>query len=323
MARVPTPLGSHGVLRTTNIDDARASVAASLAPHDLTPIRESEGFRALHNAAQLQRLSFHYIDYGTEVEVSADRLDFHLIQIPLRGLSHITAGSQGLTASARRAAVTAPDEPLRMRYSAGNPRLMVRITPDLLRERLEVAAAGGLVVPQRAGTTFDITRGAGRSWRGLVDMVMTDLERADGLATSPLAAEALQVAVVDGLLVSLAAPPDDATTERATPDRVIRRAVQLIEDHCAEPLGTLDIAEAVGVSIRALQAGFKLHLDTTPMAYVRRARLERVRRSLADGTAGSVTEAAAAWGITHLGRLSGDYRAVFGETPSETLQRNR
>ncbi|WP_408896851.1 AraC family transcriptional regulator [Nocardioides sp. R1-1] len=323
MARVPTPLGSHGVLRTTNVDDARASVAASLAPHELTPLRASERFRALHNAAELHRLSFHYIDYGTEVEVRADRLDFHLIQIPLGGLSHIVAGSQSFTASPRRAAVTSPGEPVRMRYSAGNPRLMVRITPDLLRERLEMATAGGLVVPQDAGGTFDITRGAGRSWRGLLDMVMTDLEREDGLVSSPLAAEALQVAVVDGLLVSLAATPEDTVAERATPDRVVRRAARLIEEHCAEPLGTLDIADAVGVSIRALQAGFKLHLDTTPMAYVRQARLERVRQSLSDGTARSVTEAAARWGITHLGRLSGDYRAAFGETPSETLQRSR
>lgn len=323
MARVPTPLGSHGVLRTTNIDDARASVAASLAPHELTPLREIEGFRALHNAADLQRLSFHYIDYGTEVEVTADRLDFHLIQIPLRGLSHIVAGAESFTASPRRAAVIAPGEPVRMRYSAGNPRLMVRITPDLLRERLEVAAAGGLVVPRQAGSTFDITAGAGRSWRGLVDMVLTDLEREDGLATAPLAAEALQVAVVDGLIVSLATTPQDAVADRATPDRVVRRAALLIEEHCAEPLGTLDIADAVGVSIRALQAGFKLHLDTTPMAYLRQARLERVRQSLSDGTAQSVTEAATTWGITHLGRLSGDYRTAFGETPSETLQRNR
>jgi AraC-like DNA-binding protein len=323
MARVSTPLGSHGVLRTTNIDDARASVAASLAPHELTPLREIEGFRALHNAAELQRLSFHYIDYGTEVEVKVDRLDFHLIQIPLGGLSHIVAGADSITASPRRAAITGPDEPVRMRYSAGNPRLMVRITPDLLRERLDVAAAGGLVVPRQSGAGFDITRGAGRSWRGLVDMVMTDLEREDGLAASALTAEALQVAVVDGLIVSLATAPEGTLAERATPDRIVRRAARLIEEHCAEPLGTLDIADAVGVSIRALQAGFKLHLDTTPMAYVRQARLERVRQSLSDGTAQSVTDAATRWGITHLGRLSGDYRAAFGETPSETLQRNR
>ena len=57
------------------------------------------------------------------------------------------------------------------------------------------------------------------------------------------------------------------------------------------------------------------------MAYVRLARLKRVRQALSDGSAQSVTEAALRWGVTHLGRLSGDYRVAFGETPSETLQR--
>ncbi|HJQ04643.1 MAG TPA: AraC family transcriptional regulator [Nocardioides sp.] len=323
MARVGTPLGSHGVLRTTNIDDARSSIAASLAPHELTPLRSAEGFAALHNAAALDRLSFHYIDYGTEVEVSADRLDFHLIQIPLGGLSHIRAGADAFTATPRSAAVTAPGAPVRMRYSAGNPRLMVRITPELLRERLAVAASGGIVVPQRAGGSFDISGGAGRGWRSLVEMVMADLEREDGLTGSPLTTAALQVAVVDGLIVSMAATPEDGGPSRAAPDRLVRRAARLIEEHCAEPLGTPDIAEAMGVSIRALQAGFKTHLGTTPMAYLRQARLDRVRQSLSDGTARSVTEAALTWGVTHLGRLSGDYRAAFGETPSETLQRAR
>ena len=323
MARVTKPLGSHGVLRTTNVDDARASLAATLAPHELTALRHSEGFRALHNAAGLDRLSFHYIDYGTEVEVTADQLDFHLIQIPLGGVSTIQAGAQTVTATTRRAAVTAPGEPLRMRYSAGNPRVMVRITTELLRDRLAVAANGGLVVPPRAGASFDITGGAGRSWRSLVELIMADLERDNGLASSPLAAETLEIAIVDGLIVSLAAQPEGDVTERSTHEGVIKRAARLIEDHCAEPLGTPDIAEAVGLSIRALQAGFKSHLNTTPMAYVRHARLVRVRESLTDGSVQSVTEAAHKWGIPHLGRLSGDYRAAFGETPIETLQRAR
>lgn len=189
---------------------------------------------------------------------------------------------------------------------------MIRIAPNL-RERFDVAATGGLIVQRTVGASSNIAERAGRTWRCLVDMMMSDLEREYWLATSRLAAEALQVAVVDGLLVLLAAAPIDVADERATPDRVVRRAARLIEEHCAEPLGTLDIADAVGVSIRALQAGFKLHLGTTPMAYLRQARLKRVRQSLSDGTVQSVTEAAARWGITHLGLLAGDYRAPFGD----------
>ena len=322
MARLTMPLASHEVVRTTDLDAARAAVAASLAPHRLTLLGGTD-FKALHNMAELDRLSLHYIDYGAEVEVMVDRLDFQLIQIPLAGVSTITAGTRSLRVTPRAAVVTSAGESLRMRYSAGNPRLMVRVDSALLRDRLAVASRGGLVVPRQSCACLDITRGRGRSWRSLLDVMLADLERESGLATAPLAASALELGIVDGLIASLADQSSPRAPERTPHERVIKRAASLIDDHCAEPLGTPDIAEAVGVSVRALQAGFKTYLNTTPMAYIRHARLLRVREALGDGSAASVTDAAMRWGITHLGRLSVDYRAAFGESPSETLQRSR
>ena len=99
----------------------------------------------LHNAAQLDRVSLHYIDYGTEVEVDVDGLDFQLIQIPLAGRTTITIGSRTLSATPRTAVITGGGESLRMRYSAGNPRLMVRIASSLLADRLAVMSHGQIV----------------------------------------------------------------------------------------------------------------------------------------------------------------------------------
>jgi AraC-like DNA-binding protein len=322
MSRVTTPLRSHGVLHTTSVDYACKSVAASLAPHRLATPRGADSFVARHNAATLDLVSVHFIDYGTEVEVTADRLDFHLVQIPLGGLITIAAGSRTSSAGPRSATVTGPGEPVRMRYSAGNPRLMVRLSPELVCRRQEVAAAGGLVVPLQPNVSVDLSAGAGRSWRGLVDLIIADLERDDGLTRSPIAAATFQTALADGLIAALAAPARRDADGGSLSERIVRRAARLIEDHCAEPLGTPDIAESVGVSTRALQAGFRARLGTTPMAYLRRARLARVHDMLMDGSAHSVAEAAHRWGVTHLGRLSGDYRAAFGESPSETLARS-
>lgn len=322
MPRVAMPLASYGVLRTRSIDAARASVAASLAPHRLTALG-SVGVDVLHNAAQLEHISLHYIDYGAEVEVAADGLDFQLIQIPLAGTATITAGSRTFNATPSTAVMTGAGEKVRMRYSAGNPRLMVRVAAPLLRERLAIARSTGLKVSQLPGATLDVAHGRGRSWRSLLDVLLADLEREGALATTPLAASTLELAIVDTLIASLAEDTASVVPECAANERIIRRAARLIDDHCAEPLSTPDIAEAVGLSIRALQAGFKAYLNTTPMAYVRHARLMRVRDALRDGSAVSVTDAAARWGVTHLGRLSADYRTAFGESPSETLQRSR
>lgn len=92
MVRLTTPLGSHSVLHTTDIDDARASIAASLAPHLLTVRGETNSFDTLHNAAGFDGFSLHYIDYGSEVEVLTERLGFCLVQIPLGGQAMVQAG---------------------------------------------------------------------------------------------------------------------------------------------------------------------------------------------------------------------------------------
>ena len=85
-----------------------------------------------------------------------------------------------------------------------------------------------------------------------------------------------------------------------------------------------DIAAASHVTARALQLAFRRHLDTTPMAYVRRVRLQRLHQELrhadpADGA--TVTAAAARWGFQQMGRLSAQYRDLFGESPRDTLRR--
>jgi AraC-like DNA-binding protein len=320
--RRPTPLASFSVLRTTDVDEARSRVGASLAPHRLSPVGTS-GFRATHNVAQVGRLSLHYIDYATEVEVAVAPLDFVLVEIPLAGVTTISAGKRRLVATSDTAVISGWGEGHRRHFSAGNPRLMVRVDAGFFGERAAVATRTGMELPREFGARLELDRGRGRSWRCFLDTMIGDVERGAGLMAEGLAASSWQSALVDGLIACLAQRSEEPSIEPCASMPVISKAARLIEDHCAEPIGTPDIAEAVGLSVRSLQEGFRRHLDTTPMAYLRQARLRRVRESLMDGSALSVTEAGTRWGLAHLGRLSTEYRAAFGESPSETLHRSR
>ena len=90
-------------------------------------------------------------------------------------------------------------------------------------------------------------------------------------------------------------------------------------------IGLADVASAAGVSARALQLAFRRFRDTTPMARLRALRLELAREELARGTRDgtTVTSVAIARGFGSPGRFAADYRARFGESPSETLRRGR
>jgi transcriptional regulator GlxA family with amidase domain len=100
---------------------------------------------------------------------------------------------------------------------------------------------------------------------------------------------------------------------------LVRRAQRFLEDNAANAIALADMARAAGVSARALQLAFRRFRDTTPMAQLRGLRLERARRALADGC--SVTSGAAAQGFGSLSRFENNYKARFGEPPSETLRR--
>jgi AraC-like DNA-binding protein len=58
--------------------------------------------------------------------------------------------------------------------------------------------------------------------------------------------------------------------------------------------------------------------------YLKRFRLEAVRQALLEGgCSGNITAVAMQWGFNHLGRFSSDYKKLFLEVPSKTVERSR
>ena len=102
----------------------------------------------------------------------------------------------------------------------------------------------------------------------------------------------------------------------------MRRAIAFIDTNASTDVDLADIAAAAYVSPRALQYAFQRHLGTTPMAYLRRVRLDAAHHQLqaADPTRGdTVTAIAARWGFAHLGRFAAAYHRTYGQPPSTTL----
>lgn len=110
-----------------------------------------------------------------------------------------------------------------------------------------------------------------------------------------------------------------ASDRRDAHPQTLRRAIMFIEDNAAKDITAADIAHAARVSIRAMQLAFRRHLDTTPMAYLRRVRLSCADADLRAAN-GSVTAIAARWGYARPSVFSAHYRAAYGVSPSKTLR---
>ncbi len=141
---------------------------------------------------------------------------------------------------------------------------------------------------------------------------------------SPLVVAAAEQYVAAQLL---AAFPTNMASERPADSRdahpaALRRAIAHIETHAQDDLTPVVLAAAAHVSVRSLQLAFRRHLDSSPMGYVRRVRLARVRQDLlAAGADDGVAGISARWGFRHQGHFGQAYRETYGETPGVTLRR--
>jgi AraC family ethanolamine operon transcriptional activator len=124
------------------------------------------------------------------------------------------------------------------------------------------------------------------------------------------------VNALGGATASAQAPARSAAQHR----RTVERAVQYMRSHASEPIGVVDICQAVGVHSRVLQYCFNEVFGVTPVAYLRCLRLHQVRREIKESPNESLGDIAARWGIWHLGRFASDYRRLFGELPSATAR---
>jgi AraC family ethanolamine operon transcriptional activator len=101
-----------------------------------------------------------------------------------------------------------------------------------------------------------------------------------------------------------------------------RRAMAFIESHTGDPLTVGRVCRASGVSWRTLNYAFPEKLGVTLERYLKVNRLHGLRRELRGaGVAATISTIANSWGFWHMGKLAGDYRAQFGELPSDTRQR--
>jgi AraC-like DNA-binding protein len=167
---------------------------------------------------------------------------------------------------------------------------------------------------------------ADRLWRDTTVYLARALDTLAGQEASPLADTALvdlAAAVVLRVFPNTAREAEHLRDLHGARTAALRRALQHVDDHLAEPISVVDLAEAAGLGLRGLHAAFRRHLDTTPMEHVRRARLAAARQELlaAEPGEGAVDRVAARWGFVRTRRFVQRYREAYGETPAETLDR--
>lgn len=327
--RMPVPASVERLLNGANkllfassdLDEVRSMVGRVMKPHRLDLAGRSERLDARMHYTSLGDLSVSRLRYGSAVQIEPGALEsFFLVQMPLYGMASIESGAQRIDSSAELASVLSPQDSTRMTWMAGTDQLMLRLSRSLVERTL----VGYLGHPLSEPLRFEL----GFRWRDCAPWQCMLSYLIDCTLQHPdLAMHKIVVSQIEQLAASILVTShrhnhcEDTPARRSTIlPRHVRRAQDFLEAHAHEPVTAEQLAQAAGVSVRSLYAGFKDFLGVSPMQYLRDLRMERARAELMSGDNHHVAGVALRWGFAHMGRFSNEYKQRYGESPSKTLR---
>lgn len=275
-------------------------------------------FRAKHASADFDGFSLSLLDhYSIRAELTAaPTQDFVMILQPLEGVHEVTAGGVQIRARPGECFVVDPDEETRIRQR--DLRLSVICVQRSALERAAAELTGeGMSVPVRFPLARPLSPERGQHWQQLMLDLVRDMP-ADGVLIPPAHTKSLRQ-VAAALLESFpnTALRVDPRSVAEPGERALRRAMAFIEANAGVDITVGQIAEAARVSPKELNLAFSVHLNTTPVGYLDRVRLEHAHRELRGLGDDKVTvaEVATRWGFAHPGRFSAEYQRRFGQHP--------
>jgi AraC-like DNA-binding protein len=173
---------------------------------------------------------------------------------------------------------------------------------------------------------IDLREGPGAALARNIPTLFNELQALSEVGLGPLAvagfSEVLLNLVLAATLPKLRAKLSDPPSEIAP--LAYERARQYLHEHAHEPIRIADLATELGVSVRALQAGFRRRLGCSPRQYLLNCRLALAQtRLLSAAPTETVSSIAVDCGFLNLGLFASRYRRTFGELPSHTLRRSR
>ncbi len=312
---------------TNDLDAAREHIGCLFVPHRLDVMGRNQVLDVAISQAQLEGVSLIYHRHGACVSVRPQVLkDFFLLQIPIRGEAFVTVDKKPVYCHPKQAVMISPTLGVNMQFGEGCEQLIVRIERSDLERQMEQHLGRHLGLPITFAPAVPLTTSSAQEVTNLLRYMAMTLTETGGISGSSIAKKHMSSLLMSALINCLDHNyQDELASGTASPrPAYIAKAQEFMRTNFAEAIGPEDVAEAADVSTRALFAGFRSHLNTTPMRYLKELRLDMVHDTLTrmEPRRTSVTTIAMNYGFSHLGHFCAAYKQKFGELPRETLRKS-
>ncbi|MYW94353.1 helix-turn-helix domain-containing protein [Amycolatopsis rubida] len=319
-------LRGNELFRSGDLDYVRDQVGRVFCPHRLELAGHGARLDARMRTKWLRTIGINLVGYGGEVLVGPGLLnDFLVIMIPLTGHALVRSGNEDIESHPGLATIPHPDRPLTMRWSADCVKLIVRIERSCLEANVREHFGHALDDrPIDFRPDMDVASGYGAGWANLALTIAHDLDDEPSLFDDTLLARTWEQILMLSLFRAQSGfgEPESPARSQIASRRHVNAALAAIRHRVDEPWTIERLAREVGTGKRSLQSAFQ-DAGSTFTGELRDARLRKARDILRVSAPGSVNVASvfARCGLQHHGRASGRYRALFGERPTDTLQR--
>jgi AraC-like DNA-binding protein len=281
------------------------------------------------NAARQKRFTLGFLSYGAtaELRMPATETTYH-VNLTTAGRTYAERddGTRAVTEARASGVVLLPDHLNTVRWTSDAEQLILKIPRSRLETHLADLVHRPVTGPIDFTFGFSTAAPRGRSLLAAVEFLARELDRPGGIAETPLAREQLEAYVMTQVLLAVPNTYSDVLDGQTHAPRAarLRPVLSYLQAHADQPLTPNDLAREGCMSVRALHASFRRDLGISPMAYLRRIRLERVHDDLRHGPGDTrIGDVAMRWGFFHPSRFARQYQARFGELPSDTLRRGR
>lgn len=239
-----------------------------------------------------------------EVVTSTTQQNLCKLSLQLSGTTYLTQDGRSCSLDPGDLALYVAHRPYSLHYT-GDQRSLIIQFPQALLHLVHHQVAQVTAVP------IDADTGLGKVAVPLFEQLAMNL----GVLQGPHALRLVRSAL-DMLVTVLLQASRSSTMTDDNP--LFDQAVAFIDDHLDDPeLGPQSIADYFYVSLRQLHGKFSAE-DETVSAYIRNARIRRIREDLADPTHRdeTVQTISSRYGLSDASHVSKLFKQTYGETPS-------
>lgn len=309
-----------------DLDEARHQISNIFKPHELNVLGKRQSLDAKLGWSNFGDTTFIYLHHGADVNIYPEKLEtFFLLQVPINGNGQVRVDNSVIDISTDMAYMMSPTFDVEMKFFKNCEHLCLKVGRERLEGFLEQQLQRSLNAPLEFMPRLALAEGNNRELVGLITHIAGQLSQNGSSFHHPMVRQQAESLLLSTILVGLEHNYHAELTAEAQAPRpyYIKKAQAYIHENIESPITPEDVAKEACISLRSIYAGFQNYLNTTPMAYIKQAKLNRVHEELKrlEPSQASVSEIAMNYGFSHFGNFAASYRKQFGELPSDTLRR--